>query len=107
MRILSQKVLYIVKRPNGCSFVPDFGYRSCCDSHDRDYIKGGTEAERVASDLRLRECIEKCGNRSLAYVYWMGVRMGGWLFWDYHRGKSPEECEETSEGDVQDMDDVS
>jgi hypothetical protein len=66
---------------NGCTLWPDGNYRSCCEAHDRDYYRGGTGAERRASDKRLRDCVRGKGHKYLAPLVYLGVRIGGvsWL----------------------------
>ena len=69
---------------DGCSLFPDSSLINsddwcvCCLEHDIAYWKGGTEAERLAADQALRDCvIEKTGNKQLAEAMYVGVRMGG------------------------------
>ena len=50
---------------DGCTLWPDCDYRSCCEAHDRDYYRGGTGAERKASDKRLRDCVRAKGHNML------------------------------------------
>ena len=66
---------------DGCTFWPDGDYRSCCEAHDRDYYRGGTGAERRASDQRLRDCVRGKGHKYVAPLMYFGVRVGGvsWL----------------------------
>lgn len=66
---------------DGCTLWPDGDYRSCCDAHDRDYYRGGTGAERKASDKRLRDCVRTKGHKYISPVMYLGVRLGGvsWL----------------------------
>lgn len=81
---------------DGCSLFPDRSlineddWCDCCFEHDIAYWKGGTEEERLAADIALRECIlEKTGNRELAELMYEGVRFGGspyfynWYRWGY------------------------
>lgn len=81
---------------DGCSLFPDRSlineedWCSCCFDHDIAYWKGGTEEERLAADIALRECIlEKTGNAELAELLYTGVRLGGspyfynWYRWGY------------------------
>ena len=48
---------------DGCSLFPDRSlidesdWCDCCLVHDIAYWKGGTEEERLAADLALRECV--------------------------------------------------
>jgi hypothetical protein len=68
---------------DGCSGVPDFDFRSCCDQHDFFYRNGivcRAEADRV-----LRECIASHGWVLLPWVYWFGVRVAGWRFFRWDR----------------------
>ncbi len=66
---------------DGCTLWPDGDYRSCCEAHDRDYYRGGTAAERRASDKRLSACVRAKGHKYLAPLMYLGVRIGGvsWL----------------------------
>lgn len=81
---------------DGCSLFPDRSlinaddWCDCCFEHDIAYWKGGTEEERLAADIALRECIlEKTGNAELAELMYEGVRFGGspyfynWYRWGY------------------------
>ena len=81
---------------DGCSLFPDSSlinsddWCACCVEHDIAYWKGGTEAERLAADEALRECVVKTtGNTKLAEAMFIGVRMGGnpyfknWYRWGY------------------------
>ena len=83
-------------KSDGCSLFPDRSLISqedwceCCFEHDIAYWMGGTEEERLAADLALRECIlEKTGNQELAELMYAGVRFGGspyfynWYRWGY------------------------
>ena len=81
---------------DGCSLFPDSSvilkqdWTDCCFQHDLAYWRGGTEAERLAADQALRECIlKKTGNPQLAELMFQGVRLGGspyfynWYRWGY------------------------
>lgn len=81
---------------DGCSLFPDRSvineddWCACCFEHDIAYWMGGTEEERLAADVALRECIlEKTGNEELADMMYTGVRVGGspyfynWYRWGY------------------------
>jgi hypothetical protein len=81
---------------DGCSLFPDRSlidesdWCDCCLVHDIAYWKGGTEEERLAADLALRECVlAKSGDEALADLMFEGVRMGGspyfntWYRWGY------------------------
>jgi len=68
---------------DGCSVFPDGTWqdgdlwRNCCLRHDYDYWKGGTEAERKASDQALKQCVAKLGEDTVAELMLAGVRAGG------------------------------
>lgn len=66
---------------DGCTFFPDGDYADCCLEHDRDYYRGGTKAERKASDKRLQRCIRGKGHKYVSKLMYLGVRLGGgsWL----------------------------
>jgi len=81
---------------DGCSLFPDSSlinsddWCECCLAHDIAYWKGGTEAERLAADEALRDCVLKStGDAQLAETMYVGVRMGGspyfknWYRWGY------------------------
>lgn len=81
---------------DGCSLFPDSSlinaddWCRCCLEHDIAYWKGGTEAERLAADEALRDCVlAQTGNAELAQAMYLGVRMGGspyfknWYRWGY------------------------
>jgi protein tyrosine phosphatase (PTP) superfamily phosphohydrolase (DUF442 family) len=91
---------------DGCSLFPDgtFSDRNrwcgCCFSHDIAYWQGGSQAERLAADEALRDCVlEQTGDAALAKAMYLGVRAGGnpavpawyrWGYgWDYGRGYQP------------------
>ena len=84
---------------DGCSMFPDRSLISeedwcdCCFEHDIAYWKGGTEEQRKAADIALRDCIlKKTGNADLAEIMYTGVRLGGspyfynWYRWGYGWG---------------------
>lgn len=87
---------------DGCSIFPNGTledqklWLSCCQKHDYDYWKGGSEAERLASDEALRECVAAVGEPRIAQLMLTGVRLGGspylptkfrWGYgWPYLRG---------------------
>lgn len=66
---------------DGCTMFPDGDYGDCCLAHDRDYFRGGTKAERKASDKRLEQCVRAKGHKFRAKLMYLGVRIGGisWL----------------------------
>lgn len=69
---------------DGCTLFPDRSPTSpadwcgCCVEHDLAYWRGGTEAERLAADRRLEECVRSVtGDPALARTMLRGVRVGG------------------------------
>ena len=62
---------------NGCTAVPDFDFKACCDAHDRCYCMGGNAADRKKCDDDLRKCIRAKGHWFLSWVYYWGVRAFG------------------------------
>ena len=81
---------------DGCSLFPDRSlindddWCDCCLEHDIAYWQGGTEAQRLKADQKLRDCVlKKTGNRALAETMYQGVRFGGspyfynWYRWGY------------------------
>ena len=81
---------------DGCSLFPDRSliensdWCECCLEHDIAYWQGGTKAQRLEADQKLRDCVlKKTGNRTLAEAMYQGVRLGGspyfynWYRWGY------------------------
>ncbi|MGK0309304.1 MAG: hypothetical protein ACJAT5_000371 [Lentimonas sp.] len=81
---------------DGCSLFPDrslienIDWCECCLEHDVAYWQGGTKAQRLEADEKLRDCVlEKTGNQALAETMYQGVRFGGnpyfynWYRWGY------------------------
>lgn len=81
---------------DGCSLFPDRSlidekdWRACCVEHDIAYWQGGTEAQRLAADEQLRDCVlAQTGDARLAEAMYNGVRFGGspyfynWYRWGY------------------------
>ena len=66
-----------------CSFVPDLDVADCCAVHDMDYQAGGTELDRWLADLAFRNCIRERNRPVVAEIYYSGVRLFGWLFFNY------------------------
>ena len=102
---------------DGCSLFPDSSlidsddWCDCCLKHDIAYWKGGTEAERLAADEALRNCVlQKTGDAQLAEAMYLGVRMGGspyfknwyrWGYgWDYKRKYQPLSKKEKARADA-------
>ena len=78
---------------DGCTGVPDFDIRECCEWHDYKYVFG--KMSRKAADRRFRLCIQRKAKgkpwwkrpmyQALAWTYWVGVRAFGW---NRHQDKS-------------------
>lgn len=71
---------------NGCTGVPDFDIKDCCDKHDICYWKGGTEADRLKCDVDFYNCIKGKGgfwHAVLAWIYYNGVRALGASHFNY------------------------
>ena len=66
-----------------CSFVPDLDVGFCCGAHDEAYAIGGTERDRRQADRTFFRCILNEGRPLVASIYYFGVRMFGWLFFNY------------------------
>jgi hypothetical protein len=70
-----------------CNFVPDIDPQvsSCCGQHDAAYTAGGTGVDRLVADLQFRRCIRQDARRPLiAEIYFAGVRLFGWLFFNFN-----------------------
>lgn len=78
---------------DGCTAVPDFNFGyDCCGEHDTYYQS--QVVTRAEADRKLYECILNKGvpsklgpipyntNWMLASVYYVGVRVAGWFFWN-------------------------
>lgn len=81
---------------DGCSLFPDRSlitskdWCDCCLEHDIAYWQGGTKAQRLEADRKLRDCVlAKTGDSVLAEAMYQGVRFGGspwfynWYRWGY------------------------
>lgn len=62
-------------------------YQACCELHDAMYDLGGDGKERFRSDKRLlMDMVERSTGSWLmmwCFVYYLSVRMFGWLFFNY------------------------
>jgi hypothetical protein len=74
---------------NGCTMVPDFDFKECCDAHDRCYCRGGDEDDRLNCDIQLYECIKSKGHDRLAAIYYWGVRHLGESHFNYTSRHEP------------------
>ena len=83
-------------KSDGCSLFPDGNlvnkdaWCECCVQHDIAYWQGGSEDQRQAADIALRNCVlAKTGNKVLAEMMYQGVKFGGhpiypnWYRWGY------------------------
>lgn len=52
-------------------------WANCCFNHDIHYWIGGTEEQRKASDLELKECVKMTGESLGSFLMYTGVRIGG------------------------------
>ncbi|WP_444910661.1 FAD-binding oxidoreductase [Microbulbifer sp. TRSA005] len=87
---------------DGCSIFPDGTleqselWLDCCYAHDHAYWKGGSNSQRQEADRDLEVCVAKTGEREVALLMLVGVRVDGTLFlptsfrwgygWPYLRG---------------------
>ena len=81
---------------DGCSVWLDRNWdEQCCVVHDIRYWCGGTAEERAAADRKLRQCVDRLAPRTLSWLVWLGVRIGGhplfpsWYRWSYGRSYWP------------------
>lgn len=66
-----------------CSFVPDLDVGFCCGAHDEAYAIGGSERNRRRADRDFRRCIANAGRPVVARIYYWGVRIFGFAFFNY------------------------
>ena len=69
---------------DGCSggiyrsiFRADPPWLDCCVDHDKFYHMGGTRRQRRAADVELMVCVARNGHPIVAFIMWLGVRVGG------------------------------
>ena len=72
-------------KSDGCTGVPDFNIRHCCEKHDLDYHEA--KKSRAKADFDFFQCISSKGDGKpfltslrynwLALYYWAGVRVFG------------------------------
>lgn len=60
----------------------DVSYRYCCDEHDLAYYEGGSQADRALADYRFWACVRDSGRLLRAWIFWLAVRLFGWLYWN-------------------------
>jgi hypothetical protein len=84
------------KEVNGCTSSPDAGFcglsvvnwKSCCDSHDNCYCRGGDEGDRTECDRKLRSCMTELGCPIWGEIYYRAVQRWGNTHFNY--------CDDTS-----------
>jgi len=85
-----------VEKPDFCTLSPDtigrFGWTAACREHDRRYAEG--TGSRWNADYHLwadmMETVrsvdttykERLRGKVIALLYWVTVRLFGWLWWD-------------------------
>jgi len=83
------KALAWALKGDGCSKVPDFNYRCCCDEHDIHYRTGttldGVRLTRKEADKYFLACMQKRGGIVLPFLYYIGVRLFGESSWDHDK----------------------
>jgi hypothetical protein len=66
-----------------CSFVPDkvagYDLRGCCCLHDDDYA--AKNKTRRQADRDFLWCLLRVAPPAIAYSYYYGVRLVGWMCW--------------------------
>jgi len=67
-------------KSDGCSMFFDGKWEECCYKHDKKYWKGGTRAERKMADIELMSDVALKGYPLIAFVMYIGVRIGGVSF---------------------------
>lgn len=81
---------------DGCTAVPDFSVRPCCERHDIHYATGkdldGRQISKWRADWKFYQCMRATGGtfaeRALVSTgYWIGVTVLGWPFWLRSRRK--------------------
>lgn len=93
-RYLRKKRKFMEGRLDFCTLAPDFlpfiGFiGDCCEEHDADYARGGTEKDRERYDEKFRDCIQGKGKGQFAFlvsrIYYKFVRWFGDEFgFNYH-----------------------
>lgn len=85
-------------KSNGCNCVPDLNLEKCCRVHDFRYWSHPHRLsyfERKEADQEFRDCIKEKGHPYIAVLYYLGVRLFGWLFYytdprGKNKGQDPE-----------------
>jgi len=74
---------------DGCTGVPDFRFKTCCDLHDYDYQDLTKSKWKADSDFLV--CMWKrktIVDKVLAPVYYTGVTLFGWFYWKRKQNES-------------------
>jgi hypothetical protein len=92
LELISGGAAYDPSKSDGCSAAPDGTWRQACVDHDAAYFKGGSAADRLAADKKLRSDMIKQGAAPVvADLYYAAVRIGGMpgthLPWQWGMGK--------------------
>jgi hypothetical protein len=69
---------------DGCTMAPDLVFYDCCVAHDIYYATD--IVSRKEADRHLKMCIAATGYKFLSRVYYLAVRIYGWI--PYYFGKS-------------------
>jgi hypothetical protein len=69
---------------DGCSVWFDGSWVECCIEHDATYWCGGPRPERAESDRDLRACVDQTAPTGLAWLTWLGTRIGGHPLFPLH-----------------------
>ena len=62
---------------DGCSMWLDGTWVECCVEHDIAYWCGGSAQDRKEADRALSECVAEGGLKGVAWMMYLGVRVGG------------------------------
>jgi hypothetical protein len=68
---------YCTAFPTGPKSNPD-QWKHCCVEHDLYFWAGGCRGFRLAADKKLRDCVASTGAREIAYLMYLGVRIGSY-----------------------------
>jgi hypothetical protein len=76
---------------DGCTCVPDLNLSDCCRQHDYDYYsEKHCYRNRKEADKRMYRCVKSKGRPFIAILYYLGLRLFGWLFFYTHSTKIKE-----------------
>jgi hypothetical protein len=66
---------------DGCTLAPEHNFSACCIEHDIHYRENPDHITRGEADARLRRCIAGKNHATLAWIYWLAVRIFGRKAW--------------------------